>query len=29
MARFPATVPLKGYPVRIVEGEVWTGLNPK
>jgi nitrite reductase/ring-hydroxylating ferredoxin subunit len=27
--RFPATVPLQVYPVRIVEGEVWVGLNPK
>lgn len=27
--RFPASVPLKVYPVRIVEGEVWIGLNPK
>ena len=27
--RFPATVALKVYPVRVVEGEVWVGLNPK
>lgn len=27
--RFPATEPLKVYPVRIVEGEVWIGLDPK
>jgi nitrite reductase/ring-hydroxylating ferredoxin subunit len=27
--RFPAMVPLNVYPVRIVEGEVWIGLNPK
>jgi len=26
--RFPASVPLKVYPVRVVEGEVWIGLNP-
>lgn len=24
--RFPATIPLKVYPVRVVDGEIWIGL---
>src|SRR5881275_2989167 len=26
--RYPATVPLRVYPVRIAEDEVWVGMTP-